>query len=340
MTNILVIMLRYIGDVLLTTPVLRALRDRLPNARITMAVNSGTEDILRWNPDVNDVLVVTRGNLLSDVRFLRDVRGRRFDGVIDLTDGDRSALLARATGAPIRVGFNDEHRWRGLMYTSVVRSDVKGRHHIERKLEALRTLGIEAKWGPLVLHVSDRDEDEADRILREAGVQPSETMRRERLVMLHPGARYWFKAWPPDRFAELADRLAERRGCTVLVGGGDEDHELAKQIQTMAQSKPTLLAGRTTLLQLAAILKRCRLFVGNDNGPMHMAAALGVPVVGLFGPSDPAEWGPWGKGHHIIYKGLDCRPCFHPGCSRGEESCMRLITLDEVWEAVQERLSP
>ena len=93
-------------------------------------------------------------------------------------------------------------------------------------------------------------------------------------------------------------------------------------------------------VSLAAVLRRCRLFVGNDNGPMHMAAALGVPVVGLFGPSDPAEWGPWGKGHHIIYKGLDCRPCFHPGCSRGEESCMRLITLDEVWEAVQERLSP
>ncbi len=171
MRNILVIMLRYLGDVLLATPVLRVLRERFPEARITMAVSSGTEDILRCNPDVNEVFVVTRRRLLSELRFLRDVRGRGFDCVIDLTDGDRSALLARFTGAPIRVGFNDEHRWRGVMYSSVVQSSVKGRHRIERNLAILRTIGIEAKCESLVLHTSGRDDDEADRILEEAGVQ-------------------------------------------------------------------------------------------------------------------------------------------------------------------------
>ncbi len=339
MRNILVIMLRYLGDVLLATPVLRVLREWFPEARITMAVNSGTEDILRCNPDVNEVFVVTRRRLLSELRFLRDVRGRGFDCVIDLTDGDRSALVARATGAPIRVGFNDEHRWRGLMYTSVVRSDVKGRHRIERNLATLRTIGIEAKCQSLVLHVSDRDEDEADRILREAGVQPSDTMRRERLVMLHPGARYWFKAWPPERFAELADRLTVALNCRVLIGGDAGDRDVAEKIRIRARTRPVSLAGRTTLLQFAATLKQCTLLVSNDNGPMHMAAAQGVPVVALFGPSDPSIWGPRGGKVEVLYKGLDCRQCFHPTCERGEANCMKQISVNEVYTAARRFIS-
>lgn len=98
------------------------------------------------------------------------------------------------------------------------------------------------------------------------------------------------------------------------------------------------LVGRTGLQELGAVLARAALHVGNDNGPMHMAAALRVPVIGLFGPSDPALWGPWGEGHRTFYKGLDCRACFHPDCFRGEQNCMRLITLDEVWEAVRKAL--
>jgi len=98
------------------------------------------------------------------------------------------------------------------------------------------------------------------------------------------------------------------------------------------------LVGRTGLQELAAVLARASLHVGNDNGPMHMAAALRVPVIGLFGPSDPAVWGPWGEGHQTLYKGLDCRACFHPDCVRGEQTCMQLITLEEVWDVVRERL--
>ena len=335
MRNILVIKLRYIGDVLLATPVLRALRDQAPTARITMVVNEGTEDVLKGNPDVDDVLVVTRRGLLSDVRFLHDLRQRRFDCVIDLTDGDRSAIMARATGAPVRIGFNEERYRRGWLYTSVVTANLAGLHCIERNLEALRAIGIGAKSALPVLHTSDRDEEEAGRILEAVGLHASGPATGRPWVLVHPGARYWFKAWPADRFAELADRLAERPGCTVLVGGGEGDRDVAQEISRRARSAPTILAGRTSPRQLAAILKRCALFVGNDNGPMHMAAAVGTPVVALFGPSNPSEWGPRGDKSIVLYKGLDCRGCFHPGCDRGEESCMRLITVDEVFEAAQ-----
>jgi len=330
MKNILVIKLRYIGDVLLATPVLRTLRDRFPPARLTMAVNEGTEDVLKWNPDLDEVLVVARGGLVQQIRFLGEVRRRRFDCVIDLTDGDRSAMLSRLSGAPVRIGFNEERRWRGLLYTSVAQTRSDAIHRMERDLEAVRILGIEPKVSPLVLHTSHQDEEDAARLLGEAGLGADSPRP---LVMFHPGARYWFKAWPAERFATLADRLTDAYGCRVLVGGDANDREVAHAIHARARSAPALLAGHTTLLQFAAVLKRCALFVGNDNGPMHMAAALGTPVVGLFGPSDPSVWGPRGRKVEVLYKGLDCRRCFHPTCTRGDQNCMRLITVDEVFTA-------
>lgn len=330
MRNILVIKLRYVGDVLLATPSLRALRESYPTARLTMMVNRGTEDMVKWNPDLHDVIVVERGGIAAQLRELHQVRRRRFDCVIDLTDGDRSAILSWCSGAPVRIGFNDEHRWRGRLYSTIVSAGPTVVHRVERDLAALSHLGIASKPGPLVLHTSKKDEDTADRLLQELGVMGADGSLAKPLVTLHPGARYWFKAWPAERFAALADRLSETYGCRVLLGGGAQDVEMATAIGGQARSSPVTLAGRTTLLQFAAVLKRCALFVGNDNGAMHMAAALGVPVVGLFGPSNPLEWGPKGERVQVIYKEQDCRQCFHPTCLRGEENCMRRISVDEV----------
>jgi ADP-heptose:LPS heptosyltransferase len=123
----------------------------------------------------------------------------------------------------------------------------------------------------------------------------------------------------------------------VLIGGSYQDIDLAQQIRQKAKSSPVIMAGRTTIKQFAAIAKRSALFVGSDSGAMHIAAAVGTPVVALFGPSNPAEWGPRGGTTEVIYKGLDCRACFHPTCRRGEQNCMKLISVDEVATA-SERL--
>lgn len=339
MKHILVIKLRYIGDVLLATPVLRALRERFPDAQLTAAVNRGTEDILKWNPDVSEVIIVERGDAATQWRFLRDVRRRGFDCVIDLTDGDRSAILAWATGAPVRIGQNEEHRWRGLLYTTVAAHRSGIGHRLERDLDTLRPLGIEPKVTSPLLCVSPADEQQAATLLDDIGLRADGASSAGPLVMLQPGARYWFKAWPPERFAALADRLADVCGCRILLGGDARERDLAEAIRAQARCAPAVLAGRTTLLSYAAMLKRCALFVGNDNGPMHMAAALGTPVVGLFGPSDPAEWGPRGGPAEVLYKGLDCRRCFHPTCTRGEQSCMKQISVDEVVAAAQRMLA-
>ena len=325
MQKILIIKLRYIGDVLLATPTVRAIKAARPDVRVTMMVNRGTEDVLSGNPDMDEIVVLDKGSLAAQWGLITGLRRRRFDTVIDLTDGDRSAFLSWVSGAPVRIGFNDEHRWRGKWYTHVVQSMPGAHHRIDRDLEALKPMGIQAGSKDPQLWLTREEENSANQLLDQLGVQRSQSM-----VILQPGARYWFKAWPPERFAELADRLTSQYSCQVLIGGSDQDIDLAQQIRQTAKSRPIIMAGRTTIKQFAAIAKRSALFVGSDSGAMHIAAAVGTPVVALFGPSSPAEWGPRSGQVHVIYKGLDCRQCFHPTCDRGEMSCMRQIMVEEV----------
>ena len=334
MRNLLIIKLRYIGDVLLATPTLRAIKAARPDVRITMMVNRGTEDVLSGNPDVDEIVVLDKGSLAAQWRFIVGLRRRRFDTVIDLTDGDRFAFLSWVSGAPVRIGFNDEHRWRGRCYTEVVQPVPGVRHRIDRDLEALKPMEIPAGSKDPRLWLTPEEEKGADQLLNQLGVQ-----RSQAIVILQPGARYWFKAWPPERFAELADRLSTDYHCQVLIGGNSQEGDLAQHIRQMAKSRPAVIAGRTTIKQFAAIAKKSMLFVGSDSGAMHIASAVGTSVMALFGPSNPAEWGPRGGPVEVLYKGLDCRSCFHPTCTRSEENCMRLITVHEVFTAVQRLLT-
>jgi heptosyltransferase-3 len=325
--NILAIKLRYLGDVLLATPTLHALKVAFPEARLTVLVNRGTEDILRGNPHVDEILPLDRGSILQQSRFILDIRRRRFDTVVDLTDGDRAAFLTWISGASVRIGFNAEQRWTGRCYTTVVTGGA-GAHRIERDLAALAPLGIQARERIPQIWLGPEDDARVDQLAAQLGLA-----RDRSWVVIQPGARYWFKAWPPQRFAEVADRLHDRFGCQVLVAGSPPEAALTQAVVDHAKSRLLNIAGRSDVRTLAALLKRSSLFVGNDTGAMHIAGAVGAPVVGLFGPSNPVEWGPRGSLAETIYKGLDCRICFHPTCLRGEDNCMKLITVEEVMAA-------
>ena len=330
--NILVIKLRYLGDVLLATPTLQALKAAYPTARLTALVNRGTEEILIGNPDVDEIMPLDRGSIVEQWRFAVTVRRRGFDLVVDLTDGDRAAFLTWISGASVRIGFNAEQRWTGRCYTTVVHANATA-HRIERDLAALTPLNISPIDRIPRLWLSNEDESGAEELLANLAVRSDES-----LVVIQPGARYWFKAWPSERFAELADRLIEKFGCQVLVGGSRQEIDLAQLVVKQAKSRLISIAGRSPIRTLAALLKRAALFVGNDTGAMHIATAVGTPVVALFGPSNPAEWGPRGGPAEVIYKGLDCRACFHPTCQRGEQNCMKLITVDEVMSAAARQM--
>ncbi len=328
--NILVIKLRYIGDVILSTPVLRILRQVYAGARVTCLVNPGTEEVLTNNPHVDEVLVVPRDSLATQLSFCQKLRARKFDCVIDLTDGDRSAVLTKVTGASVRIGFNREGRWRGNLYSICV-TENKDMHAVDYHMLALKALGVQSDVPYPEVFSSEQDTRNAMMKVKKSGLEDA------RWVMIHPTARYWFKAWPSERFAALSDRLTEE-GLQVVLVGSEKDQAVGHEIQKIAKMPIISLMGQTHILELAALMKRVALLIGNDGGPMHLAASVGCPVLGLFGPTDPAVWGPRGKKAGVIYKGLDCRECFHPGCSRGEESCMKQISVDEVFGAAMKLL--
>jgi heptosyltransferase-3 len=328
--RILIIKMRYVGDVLLATPVLTRLREGFPKASLVMLVNPGTDGVVRNHPALDEVLVVERGNWFRQWRFLRTLQARRFDLVIDLTDSDRSAALSWLSRAPARVGYNSEDRWRGSLYTRIVEADRLKMHQVRYHLAATESLGLTGPAPDPLLNVSPESRSEANRLLEDIGIDANRP-----LVCVHPGARWWFKSWPPGRFAALADLIQRETSTQVVIVGGEQERMSAGRISETMKTPLHSLVGRTGLQELAAVLARASLMISNDNGPMHMAVALRVPVIALFGPSDPAVWGPWGEGHRTFYKGLDCRACFHPDCFRGEQNCMRQITLEEVWDAVR-----
>jgi predicted lipopolysaccharide heptosyltransferase III len=335
-TNILVIKLRHIGDVLLATPVFRALKQAYPQAKLTALVNRGTESVLRHHPDLYEILVAEKGAAAAQLRFLRDLRRKQYDCVVDLTDGDRSAFLSLATGARTRVGFNAEHRWRGLLYTHVAKPLPDEAHRVEYDLATVRALGLAPATSRPGLYLSPDEESAARRVLQESAASDGGSSK---LIMIQPGARYPLKVWPGERFAELADRLARAMPCRILLGGDVAERAAVEAVREQTLCRPAVVAGRLSLLEFGALLKQCDLFIGNDGGAMHMAAAVGTPVVALFGPTYPERWGPRGVPSEIVYKGLDCRACYHPVCIRGDQNCMRLISVDEVFDHCMQLLT-
>jgi len=321
--NILVVKLRYVGDVLLTTPLLRSLREGFPQSRITVLVNQGTECVLQNNSCVDHIAVFSKKNLIQQMRFLNFIRLSHFDCVIDLSDGDRSALLTAISGAKMKIGFNHEGRWRGKVYSHVVKGQYGTMHMLDYHAQTLLLLGIEPQVCDPEIVLTAEEGTAAEKILE------NHKLKSGKCIVLHSAARYWFKAWGAERFAMLGDALVKEGFQVALVGSPNEE-SLADEVVKAAKEKIVSLVGRTTLRELAALMKHCCLFIGNDAGPMHIAAAVGCPVVGLFGPTDPNVWGPRGKKCCTIYKGLDCRECFHAGCQRGELSCMNLISVEEV----------
>ena len=204
---------------------------------------------------------------------------------------------------------------------------------IRQHLMALEVLGVSVAPSPPVLRVWPTDVAAASAALAALDIAPG-----ERFVAVHPGARWWFKSWPASRFAGIIDYIQGRLGVKVVLLGGVADQEIAEAIRDQVETGYRSLVGCLTLLELAGLLRQAVLFVGNDNGPMHIAAAMGTPVVGLYGPSDPRVWAPAGQGHVTVYKGIDCRPCFPRGCRRGEENCMWRIEINDVIPLVEKLL--
>lgn len=446
-SNILVIKLKHIGDVLVTTPLFRNLRMHFPDARISAAVIDNTVDMLSDNPDIDAIYTVNRrAGLLAQLRLIRELRRNRFDLVIDLSEGDRGAFTAFLTGCRRRLGYRRRRRkflGRDLLFTDLMDSTDNDKHAVRYHLEPLHALGLPVKTEKLRLQWSGEVEEKVNGLLRSRGLEDRP------FVVVHPTSRWLFKSWTPEGNAAVIDFLRERCGLPVVVTGSDAVEELAvvrrvlqlvhapvvdpagrssekdpgarrtgggsgdestldkgatlapasdpggqsssrestvqvsvvhprgegttkepvapaliadqggepiikepavqasgghgeKEaiVKERAVAAPVIdLAGQLSLKELASLIEKAALFFGVDTAPMHIAAAVGIPVVALFGPSGDHMWGPWGHSHVVVAQPWSCRPCGRAGCNdRGVSRCLTTLDAQTVIDVLAAKL--
>lgn len=340
--SILLVKLSAIGDVVHTLPLLEVLRNNFPEARIDWLVEEEAAPMIQGHADVDRVIVSSRkswqkrvrssgewGDVVAEVtRFLRDLRSQKYDLVIDLHGLFKSGLLTGLARGRRKIGFTGGKEGSLLFLTDRPYPFDYNRHALERYLQAAEYLGCSiTPWkGGIPLHPQDMAG--IDRLLADR-FRPGDT-----LIAINPMARWDTKLWEEERFIRLAQRLQQELDCRIIFTGSPSDHAVTERIIRALNPAPLNLAGRTTLKELAYLYTRCRLVITTDTGPMHIAAAMGVPVIALFGPTAPWRTGPYGKGHKVIQKELACSPCFRRTCSH--VTCMKRITVEEVFDGTKE----
>ena len=351
--RVLVTKLRHHGDVLLASPVFSVLRRALPDAEVDALVYRETACMLEGHPAIARIHAIDRDwkrsgawrQLRAETGLLRALRSRRFDLIVHLTEHPRGAWLARLLRARYAVARELPRAhwlWRASFTHYYRLPRARPRHTVECNLDALRRLGLQpvADERGLVLVPGEHDAARARELMLEHGLE------RSRFLVLHPGSRWLFKSWTPERYAELIEALA-RDGWRIALTGAPEarERELVRAtvagLSSAARASVADLAGALTLRQLAALIGEARAFVGVDSAPMHIAAAMHTPVVALFGPSGDVEWGPWRVPHRIVAS-VDhpCRPCGIDGCGGGKLSeCLTSLPASRVHAALGELLA-
>lgn len=348
--RVLVIKLRHHGDVLLSSPVFSALKAHAPQAEIDALVYAETAGMLSLHPAIAQLHVIDRqwkklgplGHLAAEWQLLKRLRTRHYDLVVHLTDHPRGAWIARlckARWAVVRRSGGGRGGWWQNAFSHFYSTPRHAlRHTVELNLDALRRLGLQPTREQRRLSLVAGTEAET----RVASLLEQQGLASTAFVHLHPASRWFFKCWTIDNMAELVRRL-QGRGHAVVLSAAPDATEMAmiEAIQTKLDTPAFSLAGQLSLKELAALSARAKLFIGVDSAPMHIAAAVGTPVVALFGPSGDKEWGPWGVPHRIVTSAHHpCRPCGMDGCAGSKVSdCLASLPVEPVWQAVQELLA-
>ena len=329
--RILIWKLSALGDVILSTPSLRAIRRQFPHAHITLAVGRRAYEVVARCPYLNDFLIYDPKRkdtgALGFLGFVRRLRQGAFDLSLDLQNSRDTHLMAWLAGIPIRAGYRRKYGWllnRAVRLPRVVLAPIAHQHYL------LRHAGVAPDGDALELWPSPHDEQGAERILA-----TSPTGERRPIVGLHPGGsgRWKTKRWDLERWAKLCDLLAQKH-IRVVVTGGPEERSLGDALRQLVASHPTVAIGDTSMMELACLIKRCDVFVAHDSSPLHVAAAVGTPTIALFGPTDPARHLPPTFRGQVINKKVFCSPCYSATCRTITHACMKNITVEEVHAAV------
>ncbi len=342
----LIIKLRSLGDVLLATPVFSVLKKHLPGIQIDAYVYKNAEPLLKGNPYVSQIFTFDQNdkkkNLfsrgISEALFLKKLKKQKYDLVMNLTEGDRGAIAAAVSNAPIRVGLNEDKK-RKDVYTHLTKIPGSPRHSTEKNLDYLRRIGIFPKEDEKQLFLPVLEEAKR-KMLIELG---SKNFQKQDFIIIHPAARWDFKAWPAFRFQRLVHLLV-KQGCKLVFTCSSSLLEIKKIDMIVQDLDPKYylnLAGKISLPELGALIALSKLLITVDSLPLHMASCLKQKTVAIFGPTQEKLWGPWKNPQaRILFEDYSCRPCCQEGCG-GSKMCECLYNLEEkkVFQAAVKLLS-
>ncbi|HEY5649354.1 MAG TPA: glycosyltransferase family 9 protein [Nitrospiria bacterium] len=338
MDRFLIVKLGAVGDVVHSLPVLETLRTRFPSARIGWVVEGAAEPLLRGHPLLDEVILLDRGRLKAPggLRYFRSwarsLKGKKYGVAIDLHNLLKTGVISFSSGAPVRIGFRRFREGNFIFTNRRVGEYKKYPHAVQKYLSLLGPLGInpgdwKIRFG---LHWDPEDEKTSGAFWDENNWGPD-----EKVVAINPGANWPSKQWPLGRFSQLADRLSGKYGVRILLLWGPGERNLAQGIAG-GMDEASFIAPETTLRSLLPLLLKCRLMISGDTGPVHLAAALGVPTVCLFGPSHPRRNAPFGEGHVVVQSPVP--PATHWQRKEVGNHWMAGIPVEKVFEAAAGKL--
>ncbi len=331
--RILIIEVNWIGDVLFSTPFIKAIRKKFKNAHIACMTVPRCREILENNPNINEIIIYDEKgkhvSLLGKWRLIRKLRRKHFDLALILHRSFTRALIAFLSGIKERVGYDTKKR--GFLLTKRVGFPDRELHKTEHFLKIAESLGCNIEDKSYEFFVTDKDRQYNKKELLKSGISENDL-----LVVINPGGNWGPKRWDPLKFAKLADRLIDKYRAKIILSGAKKDIALAEKVKSNMKNRPIIFAGKTNIKKLGALLERANFVISGDSGPMHMAVALKTNVVALFGPTSHHLTGPYGGGNYeIIKKEIECDvPCYDVTCS--DYKCMDAITVDDVMHTFEE----
>jgi len=343
--RVLVIKMRHHGDVLLTSPLFTQLKKTIPQAEIDAFIYADTLPMLEGHPAIADFLFYDKAwkklslfkKLAKEFSLLRKIRAKGYDLIINLTEGDRGAIAALFSKSGIRVGFDPKKEGffgKRRLYTHLAKPCPHPRHTVERQLDVLRRIGIFPEDRELFLHVPEDARQKILSLLKQEEIYPQD------YLVIHPVSRWRFKCLAAQQMANLLKAL-HAQGTPLVLSAGPDAQEIAhiEEILSLAPEVPVLnCAGKLTLKELAALIQMSRGLLCVDSVPLHIASALKIPVVALFGPTSEQNWGPWNHPQaRVVTQPFSCRPCYQDGCGGSKKSdCLLSLPQSKILAALEE----
>ena len=330
--KILLIKLRSIGDVVYNTAVYSPIKKYFSEAHLTVLVERPSYDLVSHHPDVDEVLCFEKGPVWEQIKFYSRLMRAKYDVVIDMHEGTRGAVMCYLTRAPIRIG-NKPAKRSFLYNTKIDFSDLKPKFPIDYQVALIKKMGVPFDSISPAIHISSFAKIRAKALLSQNGIKDE-----DKYCVIHPGTKKIYDQWQYEKFSRLAEIIPKKYGAKVVLTCGPDEKAQVERVTKLVNSSEVVCI-QTGLQELGAITQGASFVVCHNGGYMHLASAMGTPVIALFGVVHPGVWKPLGQRDQVVYKNIECSPCYDhtrkPECYEGDAECKRVMEVDDILKAVE-----